>query len=128
MCTSKFTKFSFIDNSSISLKKTSTNVLPPVLPNVNNNGLIRPMSVENGLHKSQSLASSSVNSVANSQSQSQNSPARNEFKTNFATHSQHIIDMSKKANNEKNKVITVIYASVKENRIFLMFFFSVNKE
>jgi hypothetical protein len=25
-------------------------------------------------------------------------------------------------------VITVIYASVKENRIFLMFFFSVNKE
>jgi hypothetical protein len=93
-------------NANLSLKKSTTgNVLPPVLANGNNGALMRPMSVENGHHKNNSLASSSLNSVANSQ----NSLAKSEFKTNFNSHSQHIIDVSKKVNTDKAKVTTQIY-------------------
>jgi hypothetical protein len=75
---------------------------------------MRPMSVENGLHKSNSLASSSLNSVANSQG----SMAKSEFKTNFNSHSQHVIDMSKKANNtDKAKVCINEFFSTWRNMI-----------
>ena len=80
------------------MKKSPSNV--PVLPNVNNTNLIRPVSVENGLHnKNASLASSSTNSVSNNQA----SASKSEFKTNFHSHSSYTIDIKKQTEKEKGK-------------------------